>query len=82
MILPIPAPSKIHINESQIDLYIGDNSHLSVNTNERVFWSSSNRKIVSIDDSGEVEAIREGHAIITAECFGHKYKCDVTVLNK
>jgi uncharacterized protein YjdB len=82
MLLPIPAPNKINISNAKININIGDISELSINTNERVLWSSSNQKIAKVNGIGEVEALREGHVIITAECYGRKYKCDVIVSNK
>lgn len=48
-------------------------------SNKTVTWKSSNEDIAKVDQSGNVEAMGEGTATITAEADGKKGECSVTV---
>lgn len=52
-------------------------------SNKNVIWSSSNESIARVDESGQVTAIAEGTAIITATSqHGHKTApCEVVVIS-
>lgn len=50
-------------------------------TNKTVTWESSNEGIAKVDQSGNVEAMGEGDAIITAKAGDQKAECPVTVTN-
>lgn len=67
---PIQEPS-IELNFSQLDITVGETVQLTAIVwpeNTSVIWSSSDETIASIDESGMVEAINAGTAIITASC--------------
>jgi hypothetical protein len=44
-----------------------------------VVWSSDNPKACSIDGVGRITAVGPGHAVISAEVYGHKATIDVDV---
>lgn len=68
------------INKSKLTLYVPDKFQLNVeNTNKKVKWSSSNKKIASINSKGEVTARKSGKVTVTAKVGKKKYKCIVTV---
>ena len=45
-------------------------------------WSSSNKKVATVDKSGKVTAVAEGTAKITAKAGDKTATCTVTVENK
>lgn len=49
-------------------------------SNKTVTWKSSNEGIAKVDQSGNVEAMGEGSATITAEADGKKGECSVTII--
>lgn len=51
-------------------------------TDTRVFWSSSDRGVASVDQKGRVIGYREGEATVTVECGGKKASCIVTVIDR
>ena len=51
-------------------------------TDKSVTWSSSNANIATVDQSGKVTAVKEGHATITAKAGDMKATCSVTVKKK
>jgi hypothetical protein len=44
-----------------------------------VVWSSDNPKVCTVDSVGRISAAGSGHAVITAEVYGHKASVDVDV---
>lgn len=52
--------------------------------NKNVTWSSSNKKVASVDKNGKVKALQEGTAVITVTTAEGKFKatCKVTVTSK
>jgi uncharacterized protein YjdB len=44
-----------------------------------VKWSTSNKKIITVDKKGKVTAKKKGSATITAKAGTKSYKCKVTV---
>ena len=68
------------ISNKNIDLSVGKNVTLKMNgTKQKVTWSSSDKKIASVNKKGIVKGIKKGNAIITANIGGKKYTCKVTV---
>lgn len=49
------------------------------NTTIKPKWSSSNKKIATVNSKGEVVGRREGKAVITANVGGRKFNCKVNV---
>ena len=77
--------SSIILNESSVQLMVGENAHLEVSiepddaTNKTVKWSSSNPTVVSVND-GLVEGVSAGVAVITADADGKTAKCTIKVI--
>ena len=75
----------IVLNESSVQLKVGENAHLEVSikpddaTNKTVKWSSFNPKVVSVND-GLVEGVSAGVAVITADADGKTAKCTIKVI--
>ena len=80
----------IELDESSLSLYEGDEYKLSViitpsnATNKEVSWSSSNISVATVDSEGNVVAVKNGNARITATSKdGGKFAiCDVLVNKK
>ena len=66
-----PTPTSISINPENVFLEIGETQQLTItvspdNANPSVTWSSDNQDIATVSPSGEVTAVAQGQAIITA----------------
>jgi len=75
----------VELNKTEAELVVGETFRLEATvlpeeaSGLTVTWSSSASEIVSVDDEGNVSALSEGKATITAEAGGVKATCDVTV---
>ena len=68
------------ISKKAITLKLGKTTTLSVkNAVGKVKWSSSNKKVASVNSKGVVKAVKKGTATITAVASGVKLKCTVKV---
>lgn len=82
---PIINPSKITLNESNLNLYIGSDWQLTavvepVNaTDKTVTWTSGNEDIVTVSQSGMVTALGIGETTVTAQCGPVSASCSVVV---
>lgn len=79
--------TSVELNLKTLDMKIGESSNLSATvkpanaTNKNVDWTSSNNSVATVDESGNVTAVREGTAVITVETVDGKTTatCTVTV---
>lgn len=80
----IHAGTKLKLSDTNITLHTGyagpEGYQLEVNTNKNIKWSSSNEKVASVGQTGEVVAWDAGKAVITASVGNEKLKCYVTVI--
>jgi M6 family metalloprotease-like protein len=82
---------ELNSNESKVIVNVGDSDillHATVTpsgaTNNKVIWSSSNPKLVTVDSSGSIHAVAPGTAVITAtsQVGAKSAKSTVTVPTK
>ncbi len=81
------AVSGIKLSKTTLELKKDAQSKLTVTVlpesaeNKNVSWSSSNEKVATVDKAGNVKAVAEGMAVITAttEEGGYAAECTVTV---
>ncbi len=81
-------PVSVMLNKPALSLYVGDTEYLSTTvlpddtTTKTVSWASDNPNVASVDESGKIEAIAGGVAVITATTSdgGLSASCKVTVL--
>jgi len=74
--------SKIEINKEKKTLYVGATYYLKITgTNKNVKWSSSNKKIASVNSKGKVTAKKKGTTEIKANVGNKKLKCTIKVKN-
>lgn len=84
------AVTGVKLNKSSITLNAGVTASLLATiapnnaTNKSVIWSTSNKKVVTVDQNGKLKAVGAGKAVVTAMAKdGHKAaKCNVTVKTK
>lgn len=75
----------ITMDSNALRLKIGDSYQLAATvlpenaTDKSVIWSSSDSEVASVSENGLVEALKEGHATITATCDGLSASCDIEV---
>ncbi len=73
----------INVSQKNLDLNYKDKTLLSATvqgvSNPTVIWSSSNPKVVAVDENGNVTATGRGNATITATYGNYSATCDVTV---
>ena len=72
--------ASVGINKTSITLYEGKSTKLKmVGTSKKATWTSSNRKIATVDEKGKVTAVKAGRVKINVKVNGKKYTCKVTV---
>ncbi|WP_049945918.1 M4 family metallopeptidase [Butyrivibrio sp. LC3010] len=68
------------LSANSLDLFLRDSSTLTVTgTTKTVQWSSSDKKIVTVDGNGNVYAANVGQATVTAQAGSSTLSCSVTV---
>lgn len=76
------AASKIKISKTKATIAKGKTLQLKLNgAKKRVKWTTSNKKIATVNKNGKVSAKKVGRATITAKIGKKKYRCKVTVKN-
>ena len=77
------AIKKVRLNKSKLSLYVGKKYTLKVkNTNKKVKWSSTKKKIATVTKKGKVIAKKKGNCNIIAKVGRKKYACKIIVKNK
>lgn len=81
---PVPV-SSVTLDHTSLDLEMGETATLVATVkpdnaaDKTVTWSSTDAKIATVDASGEVTAVGEGEATITAKAGDKTAECKVTV---
>jgi len=79
------AVTGVSLNKGSLSLEVGETATLKATvkpdnaTDKSVTWSSSNKKVATVDKSGKVTAVAEGTAKITAKAGDKTATCTVTV---
>lgn len=74
------AAGKVGLNKTKVLLEIGQSYQLMVkNTTSTVKWSTSDKKVVTVNKNGVLTPKAVGSTKVTAKVNGHKYTCKVTV---
>ena len=79
------APSKVTLNKTSADLEVGDTLKLKASlpaktASNKLTWTSSNKNVATVSDSGKVTAKAAGSATIIVKTFnGKKATCKLTV---
>lgn len=79
----VQAVEKMSINHKKLSMEVGSVYKLSVKgTKEKIVWSSSNSKIVSVSSTGTLKGVKVGKATITAKVGTTKLKSEITILKE
>lgn len=84
----IPNTDSIILDKNILELFEGNSEKLKATvlpedaTNKKVVWTSSDTSIATVDQNGNVTAIREGEAIITAKIENTELIATATVIVK
>ncbi|MBR2134856.1 MAG: Ig domain-containing protein, partial [Bacteroidales bacterium] len=82
---PIISVTSIELDKTDIIMYVGDEETLKATvkpddaTDKTITWGSSKAVVATVDSNGNVKAIADGVATITASCGGKTATCKVTV---
>jgi len=73
---------KMKLDRTKTNLLVGKKTELELKgTSKKVTWSSSNKKVATVNKKGIVTGKKTGTATITAKVGKKKFKCKVTVKN-
>ena len=73
-------PEPPSLFSDSISIKAGESDWISVMNGEVTKWTSSNKKVATVDSNGQVTGLKKGTATITATCSdGTKLTCKVTV---
>lgn len=76
----VSASNKVKLNKTKATIYVGKTVTLKLKNNEnKVKWSSSNRKMATVSSKGKVKGKKAGKVTITAKVGKKKYKCRILV---
>ncbi len=81
-------PTKVTLNKTSATLTVGKTMTLKAtvtpkNASTKLTWTSSNKKIATVDSSGKVKGVKAGTATITVKTSnGKSASCKVTVITK
>jgi hypothetical protein len=79
---PVKAASRLELTNGSLSLFVGESYVLkATNTKQTVKWSSSNKKIATVDSKGKVTAKKKGYVNITAKVGNLIAICSVNVYN-
>lgn len=67
------------LNRKTVQLRAGKSVKVRMNSLADCEWSSDAPEVASVDASGNVTAHKNGTAVITAELYGRKFECRITV---
>ena len=75
--------SGIRINKASTFVYYKASTTLKlINTTKKASWSTSNKKIATVNSNGKVTGVGTGTCTITAKIGTKKYNCKVTVKDR
>lgn len=77
--------TEVRLDKNTLTLHIGETSQLTATVlpdnadDKTVVWSSDNKQVATVSESGLVTAVSDGEATVTATAGGKKTTCTVTV---
>lgn len=79
----VQAATPVRVNPQKLTLNEGYKSRIMITgTKSKVTYSSSNKKVATVDSKGWITGVGGGDCVITAKYGSKKKTCDVTVIGK
>jgi uncharacterized protein YjdB len=81
----VTAARVFSFEEDSVTIKIGSEQTLTVNgieEGDKLIWSTSDDKIVTVDENGTIKGVAEGSATISIKVNGQTITCEVTVSKK
>ncbi|WP_310603653.1 Ig-like domain-containing protein [Anaerosporobacter sp.] len=77
------AKQSSEINKQNVYIYTGETCSLKIsNTTGKITWSSTNKKVATVNANGKVTAKKVGDTTIVGVVKGKTYKCEIHVVSK
>lgn len=77
-----PAQAKTRLNKTKLTISVGQKVTLKVKgSRKKAKWSSSNKKVATVNQKGKVRAKQAGKTTIMAKVGKKKYRCKITVIS-
>lgn len=77
-----PAQAKTRLNKTKLTISVGQKVTLKVKgSRKKAKWSSSNKKVATVNQKGKVRAKQAGKTTIMAKIGKKKYRCKITVIS-
>ena len=77
------AAKKIKLSKTKVTLYVGEKDYLDLYDGKNqvlgLKWTSSNKKVATVDSVGHIKTLKAGTTKITVKYKKKKYICKVTV---
>lgn len=78
--------TSIELDETELSLNVGESTYINAQAEpsysvdcDKIAWSSSNEEVATVDEDGQVTAVKAGRATITASVDGVSATTEVTV---
>lgn len=77
-----PVEARTQLNKTKLTISVGQKVTLKVKgKHKKAKWSSSNKKVATVNQKGKVRAKRAGKTTIMAKVGRKKYRCKITVIS-
>lgn len=75
--------AEMALNQTKVTLGVDETTKLDITgTKKMIIWTSSNKKIATVNSKGKVKAIKKGNCNIMAKVASKTYKCSIKVVAK
>lgn len=75
-------PKKPILEYKSLTMYMGETEDNILHTTQKVKWSTSNKKVATVNSKGKITAKNVGKASITAKVGKKKYICKINVVRQ
>ncbi|HAB62496.1 MAG TPA: hypothetical protein DCE48_17670 [Lachnospiraceae bacterium] len=74
--------AEIKLNTTSTSIRVKQTYQLKITgSSKAVTWSSSNKKVVTVDSKGKIKGVKKGSATITAKVSGKEYEAKITIVD-
>jgi hypothetical protein len=74
--------AELKLNTTSIAVRVGQTYQLKITgSSETPVWTSSNKKIVTVDSNGKIKGVKKGTVTVTASLSGKKYTAKIAIVD-